>query len=168
MCSFLIRPKGPWSLVIRTTSHWWLLVLCGLFASTVSHAEGYFSASNLGGAAVLREYGDTPLEKVVARVEIYLEDFAIVLASGTFCKDGFFTLGVVYDPLPGTSRVITVHIWDASVGATFASALSQGHGFATVQAKLTLANEITLPPSLFDVAFRETVSLRARTKTQLI
>ena len=138
--------------MLQTTSQWWLLVLCWLLASTSNHAEGYFSASNLGGIAILGEDGVTPLSKSVGRVEIL--DEATVIAVGSFCKDGFFSLGIVHAFYPGNPKVITINIWDSSVGSYYAAAYAARHGYATIKLTVNLSDDINPPASLASYGFR--------------
>ena len=116
-------------------------------------AQGAFSGKNLGGNGVFGEDGVTALSKLTGKVELL--DGATVLATGSLVKDGFFALGTITDSVATTATAtITVHVWDSSVGATFAAASAAKHGYLSVDVKgVALATGTTPPISLVDAGF---------------
>ena len=134
--------------MLRTTSHWWLLVLFWLFASTVSHAEGYFSAKNVinGVERPILDESFVRLSADRGRVEIL--SGTTVLASGPVLTNGLFFLGTVYVPDPGPTAVLTIRIWDANYGATYSQARSAFAGSQALSVPVRLSTGTELPGSL--------------------
>jgi len=129
------------------------LLTLGVTALTVTGFAQSFSGKTLGGAAVNGEDGKTALSKTVGKVELL--DGSTVLASGSLIKDGYFALGTITDAGAGSaaSANITVHVWDSSVGGTYAAALAAGHGYFTSTLSVTLAYGATPPIDLTAAGF---------------
>jgi hypothetical protein len=121
-----------------------LFALMLLATSVRGFGDGTFSARNLGGSAILDEDHLSPLSKAVGRVEIL--DGTTVLASGNLVKDGFFALGVVYDPNPASTVDITVRAWDPVFGATYSAAVASGRAFGSVLVRGVRLASGTTPP----------------------
>ena len=120
-----------------------LFALMLLATSVRGFGDGTFSAKNLGGNPITGQDGQ-PLSKLVGKVEIL--DGETILASGGLVKDGFFVLGVVYDPTPGPTADITVRAWDASVAFSYAAARAAGYGFCFTTVKGVRLASGTNPP----------------------
>ncbi len=131
----------------------YLLTLGATALTVTGFAQGAFSGKNLGGNGVFGEDGVTALSKTTGKVELL--DGTTVLATGSLVKDGFFALGTITDSVATSgSATITVHVWDSSVGATFAAASAAKHGYLSVDVKgVTLATGTTPPISLVDAGF---------------
>ena len=151
MRSLASRPEPPRCPALRTTSHWWLLVLCWLFASTVSHADGYFSAKNVinGVERLIYDGSFHPLPAGAGRVEIF--DGSTLLASGSLVKDGVFFLGSIYDPVAlSSSAILTVHIWDSRLVTTFAEGIHVFNSSKSLDIRVPLSSGLE-PPAAIDL-----------------
>lgn len=142
-----------------------LFTLMLMASSAYVFADGTFSAKNLGGFAVT-DFATPyypgefqPLPKSLGRVEIL--DGTTVLAAGNFVKDGFFALGTIYDPTPGTTATLTIRAWDVSVGSTYAAAVATRFGYGSVVlVGVPLATGTTPPSDLTAAGFRGIVISR--------
>jgi hypothetical protein len=123
----------------------YLLTLGATALTVTGFAQGAFSGKNLGGNGVFGEDGVTALSKTTGKVELL--DGATVLATGSLVKDGFFALGTITDSVATTATAtITVHVWDSSVGATFAAASAAKHGYFSVDLKGVALASGAIPP----------------------